>query len=76
MSMSEVTYGGGGIRYPHIEVTLSATDGNAYNIINAVRAGLGEHGVHAVEVEQFMAEAMSGDYDNLIQTVLRWVEVT
>jgi hypothetical protein len=28
-----------------------------------------------VEIAQFQDEAMSGDYDHLLQTCLKWVEV-
>ena len=28
------------------------------------------------EIEQFLAEAMAGDYDHLVQTAMRWFEIT
>jgi hypothetical protein len=28
------------------------------------------------EIRQFQSEAMSGDYDHLLQTCMKWVEVT
>jgi hypothetical protein len=27
------------------------------------------------EIEEFLAEATSGDYDHLLQTVVRWVSI-
>ena len=50
-------------------------DGNAFSIIGRVRQALREAGVERGEIDAFMAEAMSGDYDHLLQTVLAWVSV-
>lgn len=61
-------------KYPEIEVQLTGQDGNAFSIMGAVskalrRAGKGD------EVNAFMEEAMSGDYDNLLRTCMKWVTV-
>lgn len=61
--------------YPECEVQLSGEDGNAFAIIGAVRAALRRHGVSTEEQQQFAGEALSGDYDNVIQTAMKWVEV-
>lgn len=65
-----------GPKYPHVEVELVGQDGNALNIIGRVSAGLRRSGVPAEEIAEFTAEAMSGDYDNVIATACRWVEVS
>jgi len=62
-------------KYPDIEVELTGQDGNAFAIIGAVSRALKRNG-HADEVPTFTAEAMSGDYDNLLQTAMRWVNVS
>ena len=62
-------------KYPHVEVQLSDRDGNAFSIIGRVRLALRRAGVDADEVEAFSQEAMSGDYDHVIQTCMKWVEV-
>ena len=63
-------------RYP-IEVKLiGEVNGNAFAIIGAVRAALRDSGVEASEVEAFYDEATSGDYDHLLRTCIRWVEIT
>jgi hypothetical protein len=62
------------VRYPEIEVPLLGRDGNAFAIIGAVSGALRRAG-HDEEVDAFTKEATSGDYDNLLSTVLRWVTV-
>ena len=61
--------------YPHIEVRLVGEDGNAFFIIGKVRLALRRGGVGEEPVEAFTKEATSGDYDDLLRTVMRWVEV-
>lgn len=63
-------------KYPHIEVELSGQDGNAFFIIGRVVSALRRAGVPADEVQSFQTEAMSGDYDNVLRTVMATVEVT
>ena len=63
------------IKYPDIEVQLSGGDGNAMVIIARVAKA-----IHRAEGEAagsaFASEAMSGDYDNVLQTAMRWVDVS
>jgi hypothetical protein len=62
-------------KYPKIKVKLSGTDGNALAIIGAVRQALRRGGVSSDEVAAFSREAMAGDYDHVLQTAIRWVNV-
>lgn len=62
-------------KYPNVTVTLTGTDGNAFFIIGRVGKAMRNAGVPNDEIEAFRAEAMSGDYDNVLQTCMRWVEV-
>lgn len=62
-------------KYPELAVQLTGRDGNAMSIMATVAAALRRNG-HAEEVEAFMEEAMSGDYDNVIATAMRWVNVS
>ena len=64
------------IRYPEIEVELIGHDGNAFAVLGRVQKAMRRAGVSKEERDEFLAEAMSGDYDHLLQTVTRWVEVT
>ena len=63
-------------RYPDVHVQLSEMDGNGFVIIGRTRTALRRHGVPHEEIEEFSSEATSGDYDNLLQTVMRWVDVS
>lgn len=60
-------------KYPEITVQLVGMDGNAFSILGRVHKALIRGGVSEVETSLFMKEATSGDYDNLLQTVMRWV---
>ena len=63
------------VKYPKVTVQLSGEDGNAFAIMSAVRSALKRAGVEKSEVDKYVAESMSGDYDNLIQTAMKWVMV-
>ena len=60
-------------RYPHVTVQLTGEDGNAFSIIGRVTGALRAEGVSQEIISQFTAEAMSGDYDHLLQTCMKWV---
>ena len=62
-------------RYPDITVQLTGTDGNACAIIGAVLRALYRAQVPTAEIDKFRDEATSGDYENVIQTAMRWVDV-
>lgn len=61
--------------YPKIEVLLVGENGNAFNIIGKVRQALRRNGVDEKEVEEFTTQATSGDYDNVLATAMKYVEV-
>jgi hypothetical protein len=58
-----------------VKVRLVGEDGNAFFILSKVKKALRNNGVSREEIESFMKEATSGDYDNLLQTCMRWVDV-
>jgi hypothetical protein len=60
---------------PH-RIHLLGQDGNAFAILGAVNKALRRAGVSQEERDAFMAEATAGDYDHLLQTVMRWVWVS
>ena len=63
-------------KHPDIEVHLSGEDANAFFMIGRTRRALRRAGVSADEVQQFTSEAESGDYNNVIATIGRWVTVS
>lgn len=64
-----------GPRFPDVEVQLLGEDGNAFFIIGRVTQALRRAG-HADFIKEFQDEAMSGDYSHVLQTCIRWVEVS
>ena len=66
----------GEVRYPEIVVQLTGTDGNAFAILGGVRRAMQAVGVDEAERKRFLNEAIDGDYDHLLATVMRWVTVT
>ena len=61
-------------KYPNILVNLSDCDGNAFSILGRVRKAMRRADIPETEIEQFSVEAMSGNYDHLLQTVMKTVE--
>ena len=56
-------------------VELSGNDGNAFSIMARVQKALRRAGYTAEEVDQYLKEAKSGDYDHLLQVTMKWVDV-
>lgn len=63
-------------KYENVEVQLVGEDGNAYAIMGRVSRALKDAGVSKEEIDLYMAESMSGDYDNLLRTAYNWVTVS
>jgi len=63
-------------KYPQIEVQLSGEDGNAFFVLGKVQKAMRQADVPPAEIKAFMDEAMSGDYDHLLQTCVKYVEVS
>ena len=64
-----------GIKYPQITVSLVGSDGNAIAIMTKVKRALARAGVPSAEQAKFQKEALSGDYDHVLDTALDWVNV-
>ena len=62
-------------RYPNVRVRLVGEDGNAFAIMGRVTRAMRRAGLPPEEVAAFRDEATAGDYDQLLATVMRWVEV-
>jgi hypothetical protein len=58
-----------------VEVQLSGNDGNAFAIMGAVKSALKKAGASKEELSEYVSDSMSGDYDHLLQTAMRWVKV-
>jgi hypothetical protein len=60
---------------PRPTVRLVGTDGNAFAALGQVMRALREAGWSQDERDAFRAEATSGDYDHLLQTVMTHLDV-
>jgi hypothetical protein len=64
------------IKYPEISVQLVGLDGNAFSIMGRVKDALADAGVSKEDQSLYIEESMSGDYDELLRTACRWVNVS
>ncbi len=64
------------VKYPHITVRLVGEDGNAFAIMGRVSMAMRRAKVPPQEVKNFTEECMSRDYDHLLQTVMKWVNIS
>jgi hypothetical protein len=62
------------VRYPDINIPLVGEDGNAFSILGKVSRTMKRKGIYD-QWDEFHTEATSGDYDNLLLTVMRWFSV-
>ena len=62
-------------KYPDVQVQLSGEDGNAFFIIGRVGKAMRQAGVANDDIDAFRKQAMSGDYDNVLATCMKWVVV-
>lgn len=56
------------------EVNLIGTDGNAFAILAKCKKAAKKAGWTNEKIEEFTAEAKSGDYDNLLTTCCKYFD--
>jgi len=59
-----------------IDVELTGSDGNAFAIMGTVQKAMRRAGVPREELDQYFAEATAGDYNQLLATTMKWVNVS
>lgn len=62
-------------KYPNVTVQLSGMDGNAFAILARIQKEMRRNKISREEINTFVEEATSWDYDNLLQTCMKWVNV-
>ena len=62
-------------KYPDITVKLVGKDGNAFYILGRMKQALRKGNVPNDKIDEFLHEAMSDDYNHLLQTCMKWVNV-
>lgn len=60
---------------PHISVKLTDTDGDALPMIAEVSRSLRQGGVDRMTVEKIVIEALSGNYEKVLATIVKYVKV-
>ena len=56
-------------------VKLTGQDGNAFAIMGAASKAMRRAGVPKEQIDAMLKECTSGDYDHLLQTVMKYCEV-
>lgn len=64
-----------GPKYPDVTVPMVGEDGNAFAIMGRVRKAARQAGLTKEQIDEYMNEAMAGDYDHLLQTTMKYFEV-
>lgn len=59
-----------------IDVQLTGSDGNAFAIMGTVQKAMRRAGVPREELDLYFKEATAGDYDQLLSTTMKWVNVS
>jgi len=60
-------------KYPDVKVTIY--DGNAMKILSKCKNAARRAGLSDTEVDQYLQEATSGNYQKLLQTSFEWFDV-
>lgn len=61
-------------RYPDVRIALVGEDGNAFSILGRAMRAAREAGVPKEEIDAYLAEARSGDYDHLLRITMEWFD--
>ena len=56
-------------------VKLTGQDGNAFGIMGRIKRVLRANGADQEYINAYLQESMSGDYDHLLQTAMKYVEI-
>ena len=60
---------------PEVSFNLVGEDGNAFAILGRAKRAMKDAGIPKEVMDKFTAEAMSGDYDFLLETCIKWFNV-
>ena len=63
------------VKFPNVTVQLTGEDGNAFFILGKVQRALRKGGATPEQIKEFMDEATGGDYNHLLQTTMKYVNV-
>lgn len=63
------------VKFPEIVVRLTEVNGNSFCIMGAVTQAMRLADVSKADIDAYRAEAIAGNYDNLLQVTMRYVNV-
>jgi cobalamin biosynthesis protein CbiG len=63
------------VKFPEVSVTLVGTDGSSLAVVGAVIRALRRAGIKPRAIDDYQAEALSGDYNHLLQVTMATVDV-
>lgn len=63
------------VKYPQVKVQLIGEDGNAFAILGRTMRAMRRAQLSQAEIDEYKTEATSGDYDHLLQTTMKFVDV-
>lgn len=63
-------------KYPQVKVRLVGQDGNAFVILYRCQDIARKKGLKESEIEDFLREAASSDYDHLLRTCTEWFSIS
>lgn len=62
------------VKYPEVKVTLVGEDGNAFSIMGRAARAARKAELSQEQIKEYQAEAMSGDYDNLLVVTMEYFD--
>jgi hypothetical protein len=62
-------------KYPHITVKLTGNDSNAFMVLGLCQRAARTADLPKEEIDAFREEATAGDYNQLLQTAMRWFNI-
>jgi hypothetical protein len=60
-------------KFPEVSVKLVGEDGNAFAILGRVQKAMRRAGVEKSDIDAYLKEATSGDYNHLLVTTMNTV---
>jgi len=60
------------VKYPEVKFQLVGVNSNAFGIMGAAQKAAKKAGLTEEQIEEYLTEAMSGDYNNVITTTLKY----
>lgn len=61
-------------KFPNIKVQLSGEDGNVFSIMGRTTKAMRRAGCDKADIDAYIKEVTSGDYDHALQTTMAYVD--